>query len=142
MTLVDFYILKENAAGDRFMLTCRLCEKAYQAGKRVCINTQTREEAEHLNDLLWQYNDQSFIPHDLDSEHQTDTPVVITSQIKKTDEHQVLINLAHEVPTCFSQFERLLEPVDHDENCRTAGRVRYRYYKDSGYTINNHEISR
>ena len=142
MTQVDFYILADKSRGDRFQLACRLTEKAWSAGHRVCINTETEEDAAHIDTLLWTFNDQSFIPHDrLQNASAETTPVVIASQLDKTDEHDVLINLASTIPDCFSQFERLLEPVDKDEQTRAASRERYRYYRDCGYTINNHEIN-
>ena len=143
MTQIDFYIMSEKAKGNRFLLACRLTEKAYQAGHRVCINTNSEYDAKQVNDLLWTFNEQSFIPHDdlVENEPQN-SPVLVASQLKSTDEHDVLINLASDVPSCFSQFERLLEPVDKDESNKVSGRNRYRYYRDCGYNINNHEINR
>jgi DNA polymerase-3 subunit chi len=145
VTQIDFYILGDKAKGDRFLLACRLADKAYQAGHRVCITTDSLHEAEHMNELLWTFNDRSFIPHEIcDERAQTANsaaPVMIASQLDKTDEHEVLINLSAEVPACFSQFERLLEPVDQQDNNKVSGRNRYRYYRDCGYSINNHEIS-
>jgi len=143
MTRIDFYILAEKARGDKFELACRLAEKAYLAGQRVCITTENDQDATQVNQLLWTYSQQSFIPHQLDSEQDIAlSPVMISSQLQQTDEHQVLINLASEVPACFSQFDRLLEPVDHNDDNKFSGRKRYRYYRDCGYTINNHEIKR
>ena len=142
MTQVDFYILGNNATSDRFQLTCRLTEKAYQEGHRVMIATESDRDAKVINDMLWTYREQSFIPHDLDTDSSKHAPVLIASNLQHTDEHDVLINLGTEIPACFGQFERLLEPVDKDEQHKIAGRKRYRYYRDCGYSINNHEINR
>ncbi len=142
MTQVDFYILSDKASSDRFHLACRLSEKAWKAGHRVCINTESEQDAAHMDKLLWTFKDQSFIPHDpIDKAQPGLTPIVIATKLDKTDEHDILINLASTIPGCFSQFERLLEPVDKDETNRAASRQRYRYYRDCGYTINNHEIN-
>ena len=142
MTKIDFYILSDRAKSDRFQLACRLSEKAWNAGHRVCINTESEQDAAHMDTLLWTFNDQSFIPHDpIDNPSPGITPIVIASKLNKTDEHDILINLASTIPDCFSQFERLLEPVDKDATNRAASRERYRYYRDCGYTINNHEIN-
>ena len=143
MTQIDFYILDNKARGNKFLLACRLTEKAYQAGRRVCITTDTEQDASHINELLWTYNEQSFIPHDIYKKNDSQgRPVLVASPLESTDEHDVLINLASEVPACFSQFERLLEPVDNDESNKESGRNRYRYYRNCGYNINNHEINR
>lgn len=142
MTQIDFYILTAQARGDRFSLVCRLTEKAYQAGHRVCINTDSERDAVRINEMLWTYNDLSFIPHEVyNSNEAYSAPVLVTHKLQETDEHDILINLSAEVPGCFSQFERLLEPVDQDESSKVSGRSRYKYYRDCGYPINNHEIN-
>jgi DNA polymerase-3 subunit chi len=141
MTSVDFYILRESSRMDRLQLTCRLVEKAFRAGKRICINTASEAEARTLDEMLWTFSEKSFLPHDLaDTGDSELSPVKIFSGLGDTDEHEVLINLAEEVPVCFSQFERLLEPVDQVPQNLENGRKRYRYYRDCGYDINNHEI--
>ena len=143
MTQIDFYILGNKAKGDKFLLACRLTEKAYQSGHRVCITADSEQDAEHISKLLWTYNEQSFIPHEIcHTKQNSDAPVLVSNRLELTDEHDVLINLAAEVPACFSQFERLLEPVDRDEQNKASGRNRYKYYRNCGYSINNHEINR
>ncbi|NNJ91565.1 MAG: DNA polymerase III subunit chi [Gammaproteobacteria bacterium] len=142
MTQIDFYILTNKARTDRFHLACRLVDKAWNAGHRVCINTESEQDAAHIDTLLWTFNDQNFIPHDrIDKAQPGITPITIAVKLQTTEEHDILINLASVIPDCFSQFERLLEPVDKDETNRAASRDRYRYYRDCGYTINNHEIN-
>ncbi len=142
MTQIDFYILKDKSRADRFLLSCRLAEKAWNAGHRVCINTESEQDASHMDTLLWTFNDQNFIPHDrIEKALEDITPVTIAVKLQASEEHDILINLASDIPECFSQFERLLEPVDTDETNRAAGRKRYRYYNDCCYTINNLEIN-
>ncbi len=142
MTQVDFYILKQSS-GDKLKLTCRLVEKAWKSGHRVCINTDSVQQANQLDELLWTFSEQSFVPHDLaDAENAGLSPVTIFTDLQDTDEHDVLINLGQEIPKCFSQFDRLLEPLDQQPDNLDNGRKRYRYYRDCGYEINNHEINR
>jgi len=141
VTQIDFYILTDKARTDRFHLACRLVDKAWNAGHRVCINTDSEQDAAQIDTLLWTFSDQKFIPHDRIDNSQPDiTPITIAVKLQTTEEHDILINLASAIPDCFSQFERLLEPVDKDATNRAASRERYRYYRDCGYTINNHEI--
>lgn len=142
MTQVDFYILKPQARDDRFGLACRLAEKAWQKGHRVLIHTNDDEEARHLDRLLWVYRDQSFVPHGrLDKVDADLNPVLLTCQGQEPgDEHDVLINLAAEVPRFFSRFERVAECVDKDEQARQLSRKRFRYYREHGYPLNSHDI--
>ncbi|MEA3277841.1 MAG: DNA polymerase III subunit chi [Pseudomonadota bacterium] len=141
MTRIDFYSVKEGTGGDRFLLTCRLVERIHADGHRILIHTSDREQARHLDRLLWTFRQQSFLPHGLMGEiDQTLTPILINHDGNPGTEDQVLINLALDVPTFFGRFERLAEPIDQEAAVRNAGRERYRYYRDRGYPLHHHEI--
>lgn len=143
MTQVDFYILSPQARDDRFGIACRLAEKAWKSGHRVLINTADHEEARHLDGLLWSYRDESFIPHaPLGGADPSLNPILIgKSDQDPGEEHDILINLASEVPTFFSRFARVLECVDNNEAAKQASRDRYRFYKEHGYPLNTHNIA-
>ena len=53
----------------------------------------------------------------------------------------VLINLTPVQPLFFSQFERLAEIINGDEEVKKQGRVRYQFYKDRGYHLDTHQIN-
>jgi len=141
MTRIDFYSLKEPSRGDRFLLTCRLVERIYGTGQRTFIQVPDREQARHLDRLLWTFRQQSFLPHGLvnDSDRAL-TPILIGYDDDPGEENQVLINLSLEVPPFLEHFERLCELIDQDSNVREAGRKRYVYYRDHGYPLHHHEI--
>ncbi len=141
MTQVDFYILDQQASGDRFQLACRIAEKARRSGHRVLIHTVDASESQHLDTLLWTLWDQSFVPHGLlGRDEPTINPILIGDGGSDAEEHEVLINLAAEVPIFFSRFKRLVECVDHDTAVRSASRKRYQYYREHGYPLNTHDI--
>src|SRR5579863_3164613 len=60
---VDFYVLKSAAAKQRWTFACRLIEKAYLRDLRVVIVNETLADAKQLDELLWTFNERSFIPH-------------------------------------------------------------------------------
>lgn len=141
MTRVDFYSLEERSGGDRFLLTCRLVERIHTEGFRIFIQVPDREQARHIDRLLWTFRQQSFLPHGPADEADPElTPILIGHGGDPGDENQVLINVGLEVPTFFSSFERLCEPVDQDPAVRHAGRKRYAYYRDRGYPLHHHKI--
>jgi DNA polymerase-3 subunit chi len=142
MTQVDFYILDESSKQDRYFLSCRIIEKAWKNNHRVMIQTGNEQEAHHLDKLLWTFRDQSFIPHALLPVADTETtPVIIGWNSDAGEERDILINLADEIPAYFSRFERMIEPVDNNENRRVISREHYRFYRDRGYPLNNRTIS-
>lgn len=107
------------------------------------MHTGSDAESREMDKLLWTFRQGSFLPHGL--VHDADpalTPILIGNSESGGDEHDVLINLAAEVPTFFSRFERVIEPLDSNSNVRSAGRARYRFYRDRGYPLNSHDIQR
>lgn len=140
MTQVNFYILPSADSSQRLRAACRLTEKAYMLGHRVHIHTDSALIASQLDDLLWTFRDRSFIPHEIAP--QDPDSVMVTLGYgwipKKCD---VLLNLASEVPDFYSQFQRIAELIDKDQDRRRIGREHYRYYRDRGYSLTHHEIN-
>jgi len=66
--------------------------------------------------------------------------VLIAHAGESGDEHDVLINLAPDVPVFFSRFERVAEPVDAEPPARAASRERFRFYRDRGYEPTVHRL--
>jgi DNA polymerase IIIc chi subunit len=60
---VDFYVLKSAAEKPRWTIACRLAEKAYLRDMRVVLLSESAADAQALDDLLWTFNDRSFVPH-------------------------------------------------------------------------------
>jgi DNA polymerase-3 subunit chi len=141
MTQVDFYVLPGDSLQNRVQFACRLTDKAYRLGHRVFIHTESAEQTRQLDDLLWTFQQNSFIPH-CAFEHASDTPPpVLLAHDKEPDAYnQVLINLAADVPLFFSRFERVAELVNADADIRQRGRSRYSFYKERGYPLRTHEI--
>lgn len=142
MTRVDFYKVAERSAGDRFVLACRLADKVHAEGLKVYAHTANKEDAERLDRLLWTFRQQSFLPHGLVGEGEKEIMRILIGWDAPPPEagDEVLINLAPEVPSFFSRFDRVLEPVDDQPQIREQGRARYRFYRDRGYPLHFHEI--
>jgi DNA polymerase-3 subunit chi len=142
MTEIDFYVLKPQARGDRFGLACRLIEKAYTQQRRVFVYTGSTDESGRMDRLLWTFRDGSFIPHGLIRQVDSNlTPVLISHQDDPGDEHDVLLNLSNRMPPFFSRFSRLLETLDQTPALLSAGRERFRHYKQRGYPLRHHDIT-
>ncbi|MDX1443677.1 MAG: DNA polymerase III subunit chi [Gammaproteobacteria bacterium] len=139
MTRVDFYISQEAAPGTREQLACRLAEKAYKLGHDVFIHTASQQDAKRVDELLWSFRDGSFVPHDVTHEAGP-AKVSIGAGDEPTHTPHLLINLAAEVPSYFSRFERVAEIVDGIEDNKAAGRERYKFYKDRGYELGTNNL--
>lgn len=138
MTKVDFYILGNRSPEH---IACKLSEKAYDLGNRVYIHTESTQQAQSINELLWTFRDGSFLPHE---QYQTNitckSPIQIGCDENPDTECDVLINLATDVPLFFSRFLRVAELVDTNTDAKKQGRDRFRFYRDRGYTIETHTL--
>jgi DNA polymerase-3 subunit chi len=141
MTRVSFYVLKTANVDERQAFACRLAEKAYSQGHQIYIHANSADEAQQLDQALWQFRADSFIPHEIMSTEQSnDSPVLIGHDTSPPRLMDVLINLADEQPLFFSQFERVAEVIDANEHIKQAGRTRYQFYKHRGYQLESHNI--
>ncbi len=138
MTQVDFHILKDTSLEARWLYTCRLVEKVAGLGHSVLIAVDTEDEALALDDLLWSFKPESFIPHHIIG-GENDVSVEITFSEISGNHQQVLINLQSQVPEYFSRFSRLSEIVIQDEKVLENTREHYRFYKQRGYPIAQHQ---
>lgn len=141
MTQIDFYILTDNNSNARELFACKLTDKAYHLKHNIYIQTADQALAQQMDELLWTYNQGSFIPHDINSgDQEPSSPIMVGFADQPTTFHDVLINLNNEVPAFFSQFERVAEIVAGDDAVRSKARQRYKYYRDRGYSLNTHNI--
>jgi len=68
--------------------------------------------------------------------------VIVESRGKKFLHEDVLLNLRAEWPPSFSRFQRLVEIVGRDDADRAQARERFRHYRDRGYEIRTHDLSK
>ncbi len=142
MTRIDFYVLPGTEARQRFLTACRLAEKAYRLGHRLYIQTASAGDDALLDDLLWTFRQNSFIPHARwQGADDPDTPVLLGHGPAPPFLHELLIHLADPIPDAFDQFNRVVEIIDADEATRAAARRRYRFYRGRGLAPVTHQLT-
>ncbi|MCP1726191.1 DNA polymerase-3 subunit chi [Natronospira proteinivora] len=142
MTRVDFYLLSQDQPTARDLFACRLTEKAFRLGHRIFLHSDNPGHAKRLDEMLWTFRDRSFIPHGLAREVDADPdfPVVVGSGEPPRGDYQLLINCAETIPEFFSRFERVAETIPNNDQAKSKGRGRYRFYRDRGYPLETHEL--
>lgn len=138
MTRIDFYILK-HPQSNRSQYCCKLIEKAYKKGCQLYIQLSSADEADFMDNLLWTFRDQSFIPHAQVSSN-TDAPVLLGYGEISPLQTDVLINLSDTIPDNYQQFNRVIEITDHTPNITAMVREHYRYYKQHEQDLHSHNI--
>ena len=138
MTRVDFY----SNASDTLATACRIIAKGYALKNRFVVLCPDAETAQRIDRMLWTSPATGFIPHCGPADALAPvTPVIIDQQGNEPVHDQVLINLRDEWPAHFGRFERLVEIVTGNEDDKALARSRFRFYRDRGYQLNNHDLS-
>lgn len=144
MTRIDFYVLSNDNLMERLQLICKLSEKAIGQAQKVFIHSDSQDELKQLDHTLWDFRPVSFVPHKLLPQGYVtsgaDNEPVHLSCGKPGADRTLLINLASEVPTFFSRFERTLEVINDESKIKESGRLRYRYYQQRGYPLQHHKM--
>jgi DNA polymerase III subunit chi len=139
---IDFYVLKTASARQRWAFACRLTEKAYLKNLRIVIVNDTPADAQALDELLWTFNERSFIPHKVCLDEQSvdpATPVHLTVDTANLPA-DLLVNLAQPLPAQFQRYSRIAEVIDADEERRRQGRERFKAYRDLKLPLETHQI--
>jgi DNA polymerase-3 subunit chi len=139
---VDFYVLKSAAARQRWAFACRLTEKAYLMDLKIVIVSDTLADAQALDELLWTFNERSFIPHKVCLDEQSVDPATAVHLTVETalPAADLLVNLSQRLPPQFQRYGRIAEVIDADEERRRQGRERFKAYRDLKLPLETHQI--
>jgi len=145
MPEASFYILPSQSLSDRLLFACKLIEKAYRCGQFCYVYTETLQHSQQLDDLLWTYRENSFIPHQVYDEPNKITPeyehtVLIGTQKAPEKWQKLIFNLSSKYPDNINTAERVLEILDNNEELKQAGRERFRRYKQAEFKISTYKI--
>jgi DNA polymerase III subunit chi len=140
MTRIDFH----SNVPDRIAYACRLTRKARAANCKVVLLTKDRQDLMTLDQALWTFSEQEFLPHVLaDDPLALQTPIILTDRDDAELPHyHVLVNLTPATPAHFARFERMIEVISSDESEKIAGRERFRFYKQRGYPLTHFEADK
>lgn len=140
MTRIDFH----SNVPDRITYACRLTRKARAANCQVVLLARDRQDLMLLDEALWTFAEQEFLPHVLAGDPlAAQTPIILTDRDDaELPHHHVLVNLTAATPAHFARFERMIEVISSDESEKSAGRERFRFYKQRGYPLTHFEADK
>lgn len=142
MAEISFYILSTTGMQERYRFACKLIEKAYRSGSFCYVQTESPQQSHTLDELLWTFRPNSFVPHQIYQGELPEFPntVLIGHQAAPVQWQKVILNLASNPPIDLTNTEKLLEILDNDEQVKMLGRQRYRYYQQLGLQLQTHNI--
>lgn len=137
---VDFYVRSATSPDALDQFACRLVEKVWQRGHSVLVLAASDTAARRLDDLLWTFRDESFVPHRRlgAGDPPASEPVIVATPGVWDGALDVLLNLTPEVPDESARAHRIAEVVPADGPGRDAARRRFREYRDRGFDLRTH----
>ncbi len=141
MPKIDFYLLEESSMPHRLDFACRLIEKAYKHKHRIYVHVENVNDAHLLDEKLWTYRDDSFLPHHIQGEGPEPAPPIQIGYTKAPEKaRDILLNLSFNVPEFYPQFKRILEIVINAPEAQNKAREHYREYRSKGFDIQTHHL--
>lgn len=140
MPRADFYLIqKERFREEPLLLVCELARKAFDANLPTLVLARDAEQAEQLDELLWSFDDDAYIPHQIAGDDEDElAPVLIAGPDTDTPMRALVINLRDAaVP---GNVERVLEVVPADDSARGPLRERWKQYQARGFDLKKHDM--
>ncbi|MFT4928162.1 MAG: DNA polymerase-3 subunit chi [Phenylobacterium sp.] len=119
-----------------FALACRLASDLFRSGQRVFIFTESQQHAHLIDEHLWAFDVDAFVPHNLAGEGPANGAPVEISWLQPNNRRAVLINLATMTPDFIHQFRQVIDFVPSDDIAKQAARERYKHYRQAGFQMN------
>jgi DNA polymerase-3 subunit chi len=140
MPRADFYLIaKPRFRDDPLLLACELAKRAFESGQPTLILARSPEQADELDEKLWEFEADAFIPHQIaGDDDDTITPVLIVAPGATAADRKLVINLRDECAP--GLFERVLEVVPADEAQRLGSRERWKTYKAAGFDVTKFDM--
>lgn len=153
MTNINFYVSQQNGLEHRLSIAYKLIAHALKRQLFIHIHTDNEDMSKYIDNWLWTFQKTSFIPHrivtqavDMAETQPEEKPVTNIEKITISHNYEplescdYLINLSGQRPSFFSRFTKLAEVLDNSDEILAAGRKRYVFYRDRGYTLAYHKL--
>jgi len=140
MPRADFYLIdKPRFREDPLLLVCELAKRAFASEQPTLILARSQDQAEALDEKLWDFDENAFIPHQIaGDDDDAITAVLIAPPGVATQDRALVINLRDECAP--GLFERVLEVVPADDNERAGSRERWKTYRQAGFETTKHDM--
>ena len=125
MNEILFYHL-EQASLEKVLPT--LLEKTLERGWKAVVEIGSTERAEALDNVLWTWRDDSFLPHGLEGEgNDVSQPVLLTTNESNANQANVRFFIDRAVPRASGDYERLVYMFDgHDPDAVNEARTAWK----------------
>ena len=146
-TQVMFYLLKDDGTDETekesrsaIYHACLQASHFYRQNQRVYIYAQNQQHAEQIDEMLWAFDSDSFVPHNLVGEGPKQGAMVEIGYQAPQGRRSVLINLNSDVPNFANQFQFIVDFVPSDETLKQQARERFKTCRQWGFQVDNQAV--
>ena len=137
-----FYNLQDNTQIDKSI--CQIANFYYKKKLKILIIGEDKLQIDILNDLLWTFEQISFIPHSFESEYES-TPIVLCmidnlQSILDKYKFDVLFNLSRNKINLDTVARYFIEIVTSVEKQKLNARDKYAYYKENQIKVSYEKV--
>ena len=138
-----FYIL--NKAEDLKISVCKIIKEYYKKKYKIFVSSHSNDLVNELNNLLWTFEQISFIPHCTTKNYDKNSPILLSGKdgfpkIINLKEYDVWLNLDNEMEENYTDFEIILEIVSQNEKERMLSRKRYLNYQKNNFEVKHEKL--
>ena len=109
------------------------------------MSSKDQNVINNINNLLWTFEQLSFIPHCIEKDYDSLTPVLLMDTNFKNDsiskkDYNIFINLDDEEKTDYHDHDVIVEVVSDNERIKKLAREKYLYYKKNKLNVKHENL--
>lgn len=118
-------------------VACDVATERWRSGKRLLIACESKEQAQRLDEALWQREPNTFVPHNLTGEGpNSGAPVEVCWPGKRGNApRDLLIALQPQFADFAADFYQVVDFVPYQDTLKELARDRYKAYRSIGFHL-------
>ncbi|MCC5880820.1 MAG: DNA polymerase III subunit chi [Idiomarina sp.] len=136
MATATFYLLDEIGDANLLPFICQQVYQQFRQGARVLVVAADQQQAEALDELLWQLPTDAFVPHNLSGEGGHGSPVELSWPGQSPrGSRPCVVNLAAQAPDMAARAQQVIDIVPVADDLRAQARERFKQYRQHGIAL-------
>tara|TARA_Y100000589_G_C27191815_1_gene645119 strand:- start:4215 stop:4673 length:459 start_codon:yes stop_codon:yes gene_type:complete len=134
VTEINFYKITRSSVEK---LLPRLLEKIIQEGSMVNFLFKNQNRLEYIDDFLWTYSNESFIPHYVDDSNYINVhPILLSLSENINNNADVFVTIEGYLPENIEKYKKIIDIFDgKDDQIIKDALVRVEHIKNKGYKV-------
>jgi len=140
-TQATFHVMPESSDEQNLLFyACVQSAHFFRQQKKVFVLAKDQAQAHQFDELLWQFDPDSFVPHNLVGEGpKQGSPVEIGWQPPR-GRRQILINLTSTMPNFAGNYSHVIDFVPAIEADKQLARDRFRACRQMGFLVETQTV--